>query len=284
LASAQQFVPVGFSLAAVLCWGISDFSGGYAAKRSDAFLVTMLAHGAGFTLMLALALLTHASYPSPSSRCWAVVAGLLGGSALAIFYRALASGDMGLTAPVAAVLGAAIPAAFAMITQGMPGTLSLAGFLLAGLGIWLISRPDGSANHYAGIFMAALAGIGFAGFFICINRTGESSALWSATHSRFASLAIVAVMVLFRRGQGRLQRRDATLALLAGCLDVTGTALFIRADQTGRLDSAVVLSSLYPVVTVLLARMVLHENFTRWKTVGILAALLAVPLIAAVKS
>ena len=277
-------MPVGFSLAAVLCWGVSDFSGGYAAKRSDAFLVTMLAHGAGFTLMLALALLTHASYPSPSSRSWAVAAGLLGGSALAIFYRALASGDMGLTAPVAAVLGAAIPAAFAMITQGMPGTLSLAGLLLAGLGIWLISRPDGSANHYAGIFMAALAGIGFAGFFICINRTRESSALWSATHSRLASLAIVAVMVLFRRGQGGLQRRDATLALLAGCLDVTGTALFIRADQTGRLDSAVVLSSLYPVVTVLLARMVLHENFTRWKTVGILAALLAVPLIAAVKS
>jgi len=280
LASAHQLVSVGFSLAAGLCWGTSDFTGGYAAKRSDAFLVTLLAHGAGFTLMLALALLTHASYPSPSSRSWAVMAGLLGGSALAIFYRALASGDMGLTAPVAAVLGAAIPAAFAMITQGMPGTLSIAGFLLAGLGIWLISRPDGSAHHYAGIFMAALAGIGFAGFFICINRTGESSALWSAVTSRFASLAIMVVMVLFRPGQGGLRRGDATLALFAGCLDVTGTALFIRADQTGRLDSAVVLSSLYPVVTVLLARVVLQENFTRWKTVGILAALLAVPLIA----
>jgi drug/metabolite transporter (DMT)-like permease len=280
LASAHQLVPVGFSLAAVLCWGTSDFSGGYAAKRSDAFLVTLLAHGAGFTLMLVLALSTHASYPSPSSRGWAMVAGLLGGSALAIFYRALASGDMGLTAPVAAVLGAALPAAFAMITQGMPGRLSLAGFLLAGLGIWLISRPDGSTHHGAGILMAVLAGIGFAGFFICINRSGEGSALWSAANSRLASLAIVTVMVLFRRGQGGLRRGDARLALFAGCLDVTGTALFIRADQTGRLDSAVVLSSLYPVVTVLLARVVLHENFTRWKTVGILAALLAVPLIA----
>jgi len=280
LASAGQLVPVGFSLAAVLCWGTSDFSGGCASKRSDAFLVTMLAHASGFALMLALALFTHAPYPSSSSRCWALLAGALGGTALAIFYRTLATGDMGISAPVAAVLGAAIPAAFAMITQGLPGTPAIAGFGLAGLGIWLISRPDGSARNYAGISMAALAGVGFAGFFICISRTGDSSALWSAVHSRVASLVIVGAIVLFRRGQGGLQPSDATLALFAGCLDVTGTALFIRAGQTGRLDSAVVLSSLYPVITVLLARMVLHEDFTRWKTIGIFAALLAVPLIA----
>lgn len=273
-------MPVGFSLASVLCWGTSDFTGGYAAKRSDAFIVTLLSHAGGFTLMLILALSTHAPYPSPSSRNWAFLAGALGGTALAIFYRALASGDMGITAPVAAVLGAAIPAAFAMITQGLPGALSIAGFLLAGIGIWLISRPEGSANNYAGISMAALAGVGFAGFFICIDRSGDSSALWSATNSRFASLVIVAAIVLFRRGRGRMRQVDATLALFAGCIDVSGTALFIRAEQTGRLDTAVVLSSLYPVITVLLARLVLQERFTRWKTVGIFAALLAVPLIA----
>lgn len=285
MVSAEQLVPVGFSLAAVLCWGISDFTGGYAAKRSDAFIVTLLSHAGGFVLMLTLALLTRAPYPSASSRNWALLAGALGGTALAIFYRALASGDMGITAPVAAVLGAAIPAAFAMITQGLPGAFSIAGFMLAGIGIWLISRPDGSARSHAGISMAALAGVGFAGFFICIDRAGYSSALWSAVHSRFASLVIVAVIVLFRRGWYRqiptpLQPASAALAVFAGCLDVSGTALFIRAEQTGRLDTAVVLSSLYPVITVVLARVVLHEHFTRWKTVGIFAALLAVPLIA----
>jgi drug/metabolite transporter (DMT)-like permease len=281
LSSAQQLVPVGFSLAAGLCWGTSDFSGGYASKRSDAFLVTLLSHAGGFALMLTLALSTHAAYPSSTSRMWALIAGALGGTALAIFYRALARGNMGITAPVAAVLGAAIPAAFAMLTQGLPGGLSIAGFLLAGIGIWLISRPEGGTNNHSGILMAALAGLGFAGFFICIDRAGDSSALWSAVNSRFASLAVVAVIVLFRRGRGRLQLSDAALALFAGCLDVSGTAVFIRAEQTGRLDTAVVLSSLYPVITVLLARMILHEHFTRWKTVGIFAALLAVPLIAA---
>jgi drug/metabolite transporter (DMT)-like permease len=280
LAFSESLVPAGFSLAAVLCWGTSDFSGGYASRRSDAFQVTLLSHAAGFALMLALAWSTHAPYPTPSSRDWALLAGVLGGAALAIFYRALARGQMGLTAPVAAVLGAAIPAAFVMITRGLPGRLSGVGFLLAGLGIWLISRPDGSVNRYAGVAMAALAGTGFAGFFLCIARTGNSSALWSAVHSRIASLVVVGAIVLGRRGRVRLLPPDAGLALFAGCLDVTGTALFIRAEQTGRLDSAVVLSSLYPVITVVLARLVLHEQFTRWKTVGIFAALLAVPLIA----
>ena len=123
MTSAEQLVPVGFSLAAVLCWGTSDFTGGYASKRSDAFLVTLLSHAGGFTLMLTVALLAHAPYPSPASRNWALLAGALGGTALAIFYRALASGNMGITAPVSAVLGAAIPAAFAIITQGLPGSI-----------------------------------------------------------------------------------------------------------------------------------------------------------------
>jgi len=243
-------------------------------------VIAMLSHASGFVLMLALALSTHAAYPSASSRNWALLAGALGGTGLAIFYRALGSGNMGITAPVSAVLGAAIPSAFGIVTQGLPGAFPIAGFLLAGLGIWLISRPDGSANSRSGIFTAMLAGIGFAGFFVCIDHTGGASALWSATHSRVASLFVVGTIVWFRPRQGRLHRTDATLALFAGCLDVSGTALFIRAEQGGRLDTAVVLSSLYPVITVLLARLVLSEHFTRWKMVGIFAALLAVPFIA----
>ena len=128
--------------------------------------------------------------------------------------------------------------------------------------------------------MAVVAGIGFAGFFLCINHTGESSPLWSAVFSRLASFLMVGMISLLRRGKGPLLPLDATLALFAGCLDVTGTALFIRANQTGRLDSAVVVSSLYPVLTVLLAWLFLKEHFTRWKTVGIVAAVAAVPLIA----
>jgi drug/metabolite transporter (DMT)-like permease len=278
LASVEQLIPVGFSLAAALCWGTSDFSGGYASRRSDSFLVTALSHAGGFVLMLTLALLIRPELPSRTSQLWAAAAGALGGLALLLFYRALSQG-MGLAAPVAAVLGAAIPAAFTMITHGLPGKLGVAGFLLAGLGIWLISRPDGSGNS-GGVLIAAVAGIGFAGFFICISRTGDSSPVWSAVFSRVASLLLVGGIALSRRRKGPLLRADATIAIFAGCLDVTGTAIFIRANQTGRLDSVVVLSSLYPALTVLLARFFLKEQFTAWKTAGILAAVAAVPLIA----
>ncbi|SRR5581483_4007097 len=280
MTSSSQVVSAGYSLAAVLCWGVSDFTGGYASRRSDAFLVTLLAHISGFALMTLLALGTHAPFPSRPSEMWAIAAGALGGSALAIFYRALSLGNMGLVAPVSAVLAAAIPTAYGMTVQGVPGTVPAIGFLVAGLGIWLISRPEGGFGRPEGLSLAIVAGLGFAGFFLCINRTGDSSALWSAAHTRIGSIAAVAAVVLVRWGKGNLELRDALLGMFAGILDSGGTALFIRASQTGRLDAAVVLSSLYPAITVLLARVFLREHFTRWKAVGILAALAAVPMVA----
>ena len=268
-----------FSLIAVVCWGVSDFSGGYASKKADAFLVTLLAHAAGFALMLSLTVWNHAEIPARSNQLWAIAAGALGGFGLALFYGALASGKMGLTAPLAAILGAAIPTAVGIVLQGYPGPMPILGFVLAGLGIWLIARPDKSDGR-EGLLMAVLSGLGFAGFFVCINYTGDASAFWSATYSRFGSLLVVGVAMVIRRRAVSIDRKTAAIGLFAGALDSSGTLLFIRADQTGRLDTAVMLSSLYPVVTVLLARFVLKEHFTRWKAVGILAALAAVPLIA----
>jgi drug/metabolite transporter (DMT)-like permease len=274
-----EFVPTSFSLAAVFAWGTSDFLGGYAARRANAFLLTTIAHAAGLLLMLTLALAAHAQFPSERSVLWALAGGVSGGGALAIFYRALAAGRMGLTAPVAAVLGAAIPTIFGMITQGMPGAVHIVGFLVAATGIWLISRTeDGSGPE--GIGLAALAGVGFAGFYLCISQAKDGSVLWLAALSRTGALLVTGVIVLVQRRFRDITAEGVRWGLLAGCLDVSGTALFVRASQTGRLDSAVVLTSLYPAVTVLLARVILHEHFTRWKAVGMFAALLAVPMIA----
>jgi len=273
-----QIVPVACSLAAVICWGASDFIGGYASRRANAFLLTAIAHGSGLIFVTTLAFANHSPLPAIRSLEWALASGVCGGGALALFYRALSSGRMGLIAPVSALLGAAIPTAFGIFSEGVPHALQMAGFALAGLGIWLISRPDG-ARRPEGIGLAVLAGIGFAGFFLCIKQAGSGSPYWIASASRLASLVLTGTIVIIGRTFRDIDARRIGLGILAGCLDVSGSVLFVRASQTGRLDEAAVLTSLYPVVTVLLARFILREHLTRWKVAGMIAALLAVPMI-----
>ena len=276
---SQMIAPV-FSLGAVLTWGTSDFVGGYAARRANAFYLTALAHFSGLTLVVITAIFTHTPFPGRDSLLWSLAAGSVGGVSLAIFYRALASGKMGLTAPVAALLGAGIPTVVTALREGMPAPARFLGFVLAAVGIWLISRPEGEAGHPEGLGMAALAGIGFAGFYLCVRQAGDASALWVAATSRTASFLVTLLFALLGRNRRDLTAPIVGLAIFAGCLDISGSTFFIRASQAGRLDVAVVLSSLYPAITVVLARVLLGERFSSWRTVGLLAALAAVPLVA----
>jgi drug/metabolite transporter (DMT)-like permease len=234
----------------------------------------------GVILMGSAAVMVGAAFPDMRDVLWALAAGSIGGIALALFYRALASGQMGLTAPVAAVLGAGIPTVVTSFTVGFPGYRQVAGFVLAIVGVWLISRTEEGVGRPEGLGLAILAGIGFATFYLCVNQAKASSAVWVAMVSRFGALAVTSAIVLFGRKLAPVATPVIGLAILAGCLDTSGSVLFVRAAQTGRLDEAVVLSSLYPAVTVLLARAFLHEHFSRGKTLGMLAALAAVPMIA----
>lgn len=274
-----QLAPVALSLTATLAWGFSDFVGGYACRRANAFLLTTITHVSGTSLMLVLALLLKAPFPGKNSFLWAMAAGLLGGTALAAFYRALASGSMGLTAPVGAVLGAAIPTVVDIFIEGVPSPVRMVGYVLAGVGIWFISRPERPAGRPQGIGLAVVAGIGFAGYFLCIKHAGNGSVFWIAAASRAVSFVATGAIVLAARQFRPMDATGFAWGLLAGLLDVTGSAFFIHASQSGRLDAAVIISSLYPAVTVLLARFFLKEQFSRWRLVGLLAAMLAVPMI-----
>lgn len=277
--------PVAYSIAAVFLWGASDFSGGYGVRRANAFVFTAFSHFCAFSLMLLISLGEHAPLPSRASIMWSVLAGLLGGVALALFYRALASGQMGLAAPTAALIGAAIPTLADIALEGAPSRWSIAGFTLAVLAIWLITRPEPQGNndatgHPKGVAMAALAGVGFAAFYMCMHQT-TGSPIFVAAIGRIASFVATAVVVIATGAPLALELPSIGIAMLAGFLDISGSALYIYASQRGRLDEAVVITSLYPAITVLLARIVLKEHFSRWKFVGLLAALAAVPMIAA---
>jgi drug/metabolite transporter (DMT)-like permease len=273
-----HFASAIYALGAVGCWGVSDFLGGHTAKRFNSFFLAMIGHASGLVMVVTIASSNHMQFPSAHSMEWALAAGAAGGLALAFFYRALAH-NMGLAAPVATVISAAIPAIFAIWTEGFPHPLAMVGFALALLGIWLISRPE-EAGRPKGLGLALLAGLGFSVFYICMRQAGSGSAVWLASGSRAASLAITALVVIARKNLKPFYWAGFFIGALAGCLDVTGTIMFIRASQTGRLDTSVVLTSLYPVITVLLARIILKEHFTGWKMVGMTAALTAVPLIA----
>jgi len=275
-----QVAPLAFSLLATVTWGMSDFTGGFASRRSNAFLVTTITHVSGAALMLGLGALLHEPFPSQHGIAWSMAAGTLGGLALAIFYKALAIGQMGLTAPVAALLGAAIPTLVGIVHDGWPGKITLIGFLLAAIGIWLIARVENDSGRPAGLGLAVLSGLGFAGFFLCMREAGEIHALWAAGFARVASLVATSMIVVTTRQFRPLAMAGIGLGVLAGFLDSTGSAMFVRASQSGRLDSAVVISSLYPAITVLLARLLLHEHLSRWRMIGLLAALIAVPMIA----
>ena len=276
MASIPQLVPVGFSLAAMCCWGTSDFIGGFAVRRAPAFLFTTITHASGAMLMLALALLDHSPVPAQKYHRMVADRRRLGRNFVALFYRALASGKMGITTPLVAVLSAGIPAIVGIITEGAPGIFTLSGFALAGAGLWLITRPeDGSRPQ--GLGLALLSGIGFAGYFLCIKQAGSGSPLWIAGLSRACSFFLTGAIVALSGKIPSISRPDIRLAIFTGCVDVSGSALFVRAMQTGRLDSVVVLSSLYPAVTVLLAWFVLKEHLPRWKAVGMLAALRRCP-------
>ena len=277
---SAQYLPAAGRLTAVAVWGASDFLGGIGARRANAFLFTAIVHISGVMVMGALALMTHSVFPGNASVAWSLAAGAMGGISLAFFYRALSQGNMGLIAPVAAVLSAAIPTVVTAFAVGVPGYRHIFGFILAGIGVWLISRTETGSGRPEGIGMALLAGIGFAGFYLCIHRAGDSSALWTAACSRVASLVVTAAFVLFGRHVRAVAAPVLAIAVIAGILDVSGSAFFIRAAQIGRLDDAVVLSSLYPAGTVLLARFFLHEHFSRGRTIGMVAALAAVPMIA----
>ena len=230
-------------------------------------------------MVATLGVMNHAPFPSKVSVIWALVAGASGGAALAFFYRALSMGQMGLVAPVAAVLSAAIPVVFSAIIEGAPQSVQIAGFVSAGFGIWLISRSEGGSSP-EGIGIAMLAGVGFAGFYLGMRQAGQGSATWLAVASRTGAFVLTGLIILIGKIPRTMNWRSAGLGAIAGCVDVSGTVLFVRASQAGRLDTSVVLVSLYPVVTVMLAWLILKEHFTRWKLIGMLAALAAVPLIA----
>jgi drug/metabolite transporter (DMT)-like permease len=277
----HNLVTVIFGLAASLCWGSGDFSGGLASRRAHATSIVIVSYAVGFVLLVTLALLRREPFPLQTDLLWGGLGGIAGAIGLTAFYAALATGRMGIAAPISAVLTAGLPVVFSAFIEGLPTLLQLGGFALALLAIVLIARPQRTEGFSQGIGLALLAGCGFGLFFILISRVSPASTFWPLAVARMTSVLLLLALILLRRQPILPQVTVAPLVLLAGLLDALGNAFFVLAAQSGRLDVAAMLSSLYPAATVLLAMLILRERVMRIQGIGILLALIAVPLISA---
>lgn len=289
-------LPALLALASAASWGAADFAGGLTTRLSSNVVAVLLTQGVG--LILASGLLLASGEPAPPAEAlwWAAAAGISGAIGLPLFYLALSRGTMGLVAPLTALLGATIPAVVGLLSGDQAGPLILGGMVAALAAVVLIAMPDrrlGSpvlATYHGSRGREWLliigASLGFAGFFLCVDasQAAGGGVWWPLWVVKLAGVGVIFAAVVLALPVGRLPAlRLGAAALvvgsLAGVADLGGNLFFVLAMAAGDLAIAVVLSSLYPVGTALLARAILHERLGPLRLAGVALAITGVALI-----
>lgn len=265
-------------------WGTSDFVGGLAARRLPPVAVVAWSQAVGLLAVVVAALVTGADDGPRTWLPWAVLAGVSGAGGLVCFYAALSTGTMGVVSPIAA-LGAVVPVAAGLLSGERPSGVQVAGLVLALAGAALASGPDLSAardspSRARPILLAGLAAVGFGVALAAIGRGAETSTLMTLVGMRATSVTAFVVAAVVLRSVGGVTARDVPMLAGIGVFDAGANLLFGISSTLGLLSVTAVVGSLYPVVTVLLARFVLHERLTRIQLVGVVAALGGVVLLA----
>jgi drug/metabolite transporter (DMT)-like permease len=276
-------VPYLLALGSSLLWGAGDFLGGTLSRRLPAVAVVGVSQALALVLFVvaALAVGELAEGMPASAWAWAVGAGLAGLVGLVAFYSALAAGTMGVVAPVAA-LGVLVPVLVGVLAGERPSALQAVGAALGVAGGVLASGPElrGGASTRP-VLLALLAGIAFGLVLVFLAEGSEQSPLLTLVGMRAASVTVLVVVAVVLRSLGGVRRTDLPLLCLIGVLDGGANLAYAVASTMGLLSLVSVLASLYPAVTVVLARVVHHERMSRVQDAGIVAAVVGVALVAA---
>jgi drug/metabolite transporter (DMT)-like permease len=278
----NELLALFFGLASAAVWGAGDFGGGIASRRNDVFMVVLISQVIGGVLLVALAVTQQAVLPTSRDVLMAAIAGVAGMIGVIALYSALAQNRMGVVAPLTAVITAIVPVIVSLFLEGVPPLITIMGFGLALIAVWMLTQPESGATAsitMAGLGLALVAGLGFGLFFIFMDQASTEAVLWPVMIARAASIVVLLCIFVGRR---RVLPSPGQLPIIAaiGIFDVGGNAFFAIAAQAGRLDIAAVLSSLYPVSTVLLAWFILKENLNRHQWAGVAIAVVALVLIA----
>ncbi|HSJ87319.1 MAG TPA: EamA family transporter [Anaerolineales bacterium] len=275
----MTFLTAIFALCAAAAWGSGDFTGGIVARRIGTFHTMLIPYVVSFLILVSTAILRGEQFSRPTDLMWGALAGVLVMAGYGFLLHGFASGRMGIVAPVSGVLATAIPVIFAAFTEGLPRGLQLLGFGLALVSIWMLSRPEKFGSRPEGLGMALLAGLGFGGFFTALDQVGESAVFWPLAAGRLTACVLMVAFAVATRRSLIPDVPPLALLLLLGLLDVGGNLFFLLAVQTGRLDVAAVLASLYPAITAIFAWLITREYMAQLQVVGVAVAVLAIILI-----
>ncbi len=275
---------VGLALGTALCYGLANYLGPLQARRLP--LGAVLVGNAGTALLVSTVLLIVVRDAPPGGA--ALLLGLAAGCAnlagLVLYFSAGALGSLSIAAPIGAT-GAVIPVAVGLVEGERPGPLQLVGIPLAILGVALAARPSGAAAERRpratlSVVLAVGAAAAFGAFLALFAKASDSGVYWALLDSRVAIVGLLLLGLVSSRQPIVLPPRQLPGVALAGVLLVLGTTLFAEASRRGLLSVVSVVATLFPLVTVTLALVVLKERLGRSQAVGVVAALLGVALIA----
>jgi drug/metabolite transporter (DMT)-like permease len=269
------------ALAAAVLYGSSDFGGGLAARRLGSLRVSIV--GSAVATVLAWAVLILAGGPGPSLRAvaWGLASGLAGGAGTLVLYRGLARGQMSVVGPLSAVGAAVVPVVVGVALGERPTLLSVAGLLVALPAIILVAASGSVRGKLgAGLFDGLAAGLAFGILFIGLAQAGRNAGLWPVASEQTGTLLITLAVAVKSRQPLRIPFRAAGLPVLVGASGMAATLAYFYATHFSMLAIAAVLVSLYPGVTVLFARTLLHERFTPAQRAGLGLCALAIAAIA----
>lgn len=269
------------ALAAAVAYGLSDFIGGVASRRTSSWPVAVLAGLGGLVgaVVLAIALPGQAT---GVHLAWGALAGVGSGAGSAFLYRGFAAGRMGVVAPVSAVGSAVVPVVAGVALGERPAVLVWIGIVLALPGIWLVSRERQAGVGLAdGMVDGALAGLGFGVLFAAIGQVPDSSGYWPLTVAQAVALIAIALTAVLLGGSWRPTALSQAWGLLAGILASAAVLAFLAANAMGLLSVAAVITALYPAATILLATLILKEPIHRAQGAGMVLCAAAVALVAA---
>jgi drug/metabolite transporter (DMT)-like permease len=269
------------ALAAAALWGTGDFFGGLATRRLPVLTVLFWSQLIGLLGLVLWIAVSGAERPG-SGLLYAAGAGIAGAIGLGCLYRGLAIGAMGIVAPISAT-SPIVPLAVSVIRGDSPTALQWAGIAFALGGIVLVSREPGDADGRvaAGVGLALVAALGFGLFVVGLGEAAQDSVPWATATARLSSVSALVLALAWTRTAPRVSRRVLPLVLAVGAFDTGANALIATATTHGSIGIVAVLSALYPIMTILLARAVLDERLGPARTAGGLVALGGAALIAA---